>query len=102
MADGYTDLYHLKIYIPNSYTKDGQPESYDLKSIGQILEDKDWFELYTLQDWVTKQFLKYLEWDITKEIDTDNIARVIQTFDMLGIEPESIIYEGNESNENYQ
>jgi hypothetical protein len=93
--EGYTDLYHLKIYIPTRFTKDGQPESYDLKSIGSILEEKDWFELYTLQDWITKQFLKYCDWDISQTIDTDNIARVFQTFDMLGIEPESIILEGN-------
>jgi hypothetical protein len=95
MTDNYTDLYQLKIYVPTTYDSRGQPLGFDLKSIGEILEEKDWFELYTLQDWVTKQFLMYLEWDITKEIDTDNIARVIQTFDMLGIEPKSIVNEGN-------
>ena len=99
MTDNYTDLYQLKIYVPTTYDARGQPQGYDLKSIGEILEEKDWFDLYTLQDWVAKQFLEYLEWDITKEIDTDNIARVIQTFDMLGIEPSSIVNEGNTEDE---
>ena len=94
-----TDLYHLKIYIPTSFNRNGQPEAYELKSIGEILDNKDWFELYTLQDWVTKQFLEYVEWDITKLITEDNIARVLHVFDMLGIEPKSILLEGTEENE---
>ena len=91
-----TDLYHLKIYIPASYTRDGQPAAYETKSIGDIIDDKDWFELYTLQDWITKQFLEYVEWDISQLIEEDNIARVLHVFNMLGIEPKSIFLEGTD------
>ena len=84
------NLYDLKINIPFEFDSQGLVMAYQLRSIGDILDDKEWYELYTLQDWVTTQFLKYLDWDIRKEITTDNIARVIQTFEMLGIAPTNI------------
>ena len=88
------DLHDLKINIPYQFDSHGEIMTYQLKSIGDILDDKDWFELYTLQDWVTSQFLKYLDWDITKEITVENIARVLHTFEMLGIQPTQIQLEG--------
>jgi hypothetical protein len=93
------DLYDLKINIPYQYNSHAVPIAYELKSIGDILDNKDWFELYTLQDWVTSQFLKYLDWDITKELTVENIARVIHTFEMLGISPTEFVLEGKNEDE---
>ena len=63
---GKVNLHDLYINIPTGYAQ-GTPVGYSQKSIGDILDDQDWFELAMLQEWISQQFLDLIDWDITKE-----------------------------------
>lgn len=87
-----SDLDKLNIYIPTSFDA-GKPVSFESKSIAKIIDDGDLFELVTLENWINKQFLTHVEWDIREEITDDNIARVLLVFQILGIKPTDCTYD---------
>ena len=89
--EGNIDLDKLNINVPTKYV-DGKPVSFDSKSIADIIDDGDWFELAVLEQWINKQFLEHVEWDIRKGITDDNVARVLLVFQILGIEPTECTY----------
>jgi hypothetical protein len=89
---GDIDLNKLNINVPTKFV-DGKPVSYDSKSIAKIIDDGDWFELVTLEQWINKQFLEHVEWDIGKDITDDNVARVLLVFQILGIKPTDCTYD---------
>ena len=89
---GDIDLSKLNISVPTSFV-DGKPASYHSKSIADIIDGGDWFELVTLQTWINNQFLTHIEWDIRKEITDDNVARALLVFQILGIEPTKCTYD---------
>jgi hypothetical protein len=90
--DADIDLEKLNISVPTMFA-DGHPKSYESKSIAKIIDGGDWFELVTLEQWINKQFLEHVEWDIRKEITDDNVARVLLVFQILGIKPTDCTYD---------
>ena len=89
---GDIDLDKLNISVPTSF-EDGKPVGFQSKSIAQIIDDGDWFELVTLEQWITRNFLEHVEWDIRKDITDDNVARVLIVFQILGIKPIDCTYD---------
>ncbi|GAG43080.1 unnamed protein product [marine sediment metagenome] len=89
---GDIDLEKLNISVPTKFV-DGKPVSYNSKSIAKIIDGGDWFELVTLEQWITKQFLDHVEWDIRKEIDDSSVGRALLVFQILGIEPTECTYD---------
>ena len=90
--DADIDLEKLNISVPTMFV-DGKPTSFESKSIAAIIDGSDWFELGTLEQWINKQFLEHVEWDIGKDITDDNIARVLLVFQILGIKPTDCTYD---------
>ena len=90
--EGDIDLNKLNISVPTSYVN-GKPVSYQSKSIADIIDGGDYFELATLQIWITDQFLEHIEWDIERNINDSNVARALLVFQILGIEPTKYTYD---------
>ena len=90
--EGDIDLNKLNISVPTKFV-DGKAVSFESKSIAQIIDGNDWYELVTLQQWISKQFLDHVEWDIGKEITDDNVARVLLVFQILEIKPTDCTYD---------
>ena len=90
--EGDIDLSKLNISVPTSFV-DGEAASYQSKSIADIIDGGDSYELVTLELWINQQFLEHVEWDIGKEITDDNVARVLLVFQILGIEPTECTYD---------
>lgn len=85
------NLYHLYISIPSGY-EHGSPVTYRDKSVGLILDEQDVFELIVLQDWITDNILKYIDWDLTKPITTKNVAKALELFANLHLKPTNCTY----------
>ena len=89
------NLYHIKISIPTSYEK-GSAVAYVYKSIGDIINDEDWFELCRLEEWISKQFLEFIGLDLqqdNKQSIIDSMSEVFRLFHQLGIKPVDCIYD---------
>lgn len=91
MNDPDTNLYHLYISIPVEFD-DGEVIAYRDKSIGTILDDQEFFEIITLQEWLTEQFLDYITWDLAKPLTTEVIDYAFEVFRTLGIKPKNCKY----------
>ena len=91
MTNPDVNLYYLHISVPAGY-KEGEPTGYNDISIGEILDKQDAFELIILQDWITDQFLRKIDWDLAKPITTQIVANALVVFKQLGIEPKPFIY----------
>jgi len=89
---GDIDLEKLNISVPTMFV-DGKPISFTSKSIAEIIDKQDWYEMVELQLWITKQFLDHIEWDLGKEITDDNVARALLVFQILGIKPTACTYD---------
>ena len=85
------DLYCLNISLPIKWS-DGKPISYEQKSIGDILDSQDLFELVILGDWLSDQFLSYCDWDKTNIVTSEMVAKAFEAFAQLDIKPTSCTY----------
>ncbi len=85
------NLYYLYISIPTGY-KDGEVTGFDEKSVGEILDNQDFFELVTLEKWISTQFLNHINWKIEKPITSEIVAQALEDFENLGIKPENCTY----------
>jgi len=85
------DLCHLYISIPVEYD-DREAIAYRDKSIMQILDDQNFFEIIVLQDWLADQFLDHIKWDLSKPLTTKIISRAFEDFHNLGIKPKNCKY----------
>lgn len=89
------NLYHIKISLPVSF-EDGSAKAYTYKSIGDIINDEDWFELCRLEDWVSRQFIDFVGLDLlsdNKQSIIDSMGEVFSLFHQLGIKPVDCIYD---------
>ena len=92
------NLYHLYISVPTGY-KEGKPISFQQKSIGQILDEQEFFDLVTLEEWITTQFMNHVGWNLDKPVTTEVMAKVFEDFVVLGICPVNCCYIEDETQE---
>ena len=85
------DLYCLSISIPTGY-KDGEAIGYKYKSIGDILDDQNFFDLIVLEEWISQEILDYIDWNLDKPITMESIEKAFLVFNTLGINPKRCIY----------
>lgn len=85
------DLYYLYIQIPTEY-KEGKTVGYRSKSIGDILDNQDFFELVILERWINEQILSYINWNLEEPITSDIIEKALKVFGALDIKPKKCQY----------
>lgn len=88
------NLHHLFIQIPTQF-KEGLAVAYISKSIGEILDSEDFYELVHLQEWISDQIMAHIGWHMKEPITTEVIANALKMFDTLGIKPEGCTYAEN-------
>ena len=80
------DLYCLYISVPTAY-EEGVPVGFKDKSIGDILDQQDIFELVVLQDWISDQYLEHIGWHLQNPVTTEIIEVALTSFERLNIKP---------------
>jgi hypothetical protein len=88
------NLYNLKIAIPTGFLE-GKPKGYQYRSIADILNYADTFELSELKKWINEQFLDYFGWVDDRRVTNEVIARALGLMKSLGIKPKECIYEAD-------
>ena len=102
--DGYNDidLGRLFIQIP-SYSDNGDIKGHHDRSIKEIIEKNDYYEIIFLREWICENILNYIGWDSLGPISAETIGKAFAVFMQLGLKPIKFIYlrkeEKNEDNQ---